>query len=127
MKAANLQEPNLFPYNIVEFPKRPSLEVKATRKLTTQIPRTDGIENNKSGMTNIRQFRSPSTDIAHRLVSDARTILAKRFGIYGALAIPNMDFARLTRSRRLALELNFRMSSPESSLAADAANQAAMS
>jgi|GEM_PF-6016767 len=107
MKAANLQELNPFPYNIIEFPKRPSQEVKATCKLSTQIPRANGIENTKSGMTNIRQFRSPSTDIAHRLVSDARTILAKSFGIYGALAIPNMDFARLTRSRRLASELHF--------------------
>ena len=107
MKAADFQEPEAFPYNIIEFPERPSHEVGATRKLSTQIPRADGIENNKSGMTNIRQFRSPSTDIGHRLVSDARTILAKRFGIYGALAIPNMDFARLTSSRRLASELHF--------------------
>jgi hypothetical protein len=126
MKAANLQEPNPFPYNIIEFPKRPSREVKATRKLSTQIPRADGIENTKSVMTNIRQFRSPSTDIAHRLVSDARTILARSYGIYGALAIPNMDFARLTRSRRLALELNFCMSNLKASLAADEANQTAV-
>ena len=107
MKAANLQEPNPFPDNIIEFPKRHSREVGATRKLTTQIPRANRIENNKSNMTNIRQFRSPSTDIAHRLVSDARTILAKSFGIYGALAIPNMDFARLTSSRRQASEFQF--------------------
>ena len=109
MKAANLQEPDPFPYNVIEFPERPSQEVGATRKLSTQISRANGIENTKSGMTNIRQFRSPSADTAHRLVSDARTILAKRFGIYGALAIPNMDFARLTSSRRLALasELHF--------------------
>lgn len=127
MKAANLQEPNPFPNNVIEFPKCTSRELEVTRKLSTQISRANGIENTKSGMTNIRQFRSPSADTAHRLVSDARTILAKRFGIYGALAIPNMDFARLTRSRRLALELNFCMSSPESSLAADAANQTAMS
>ena len=107
MKAANFQEPEAFPYNIIEFPERPSWEVGATRKLSPQIPRADGIENNKSSITNIRQFRSPSTDIAHRLVSDARTILAKSFGIYGALAIPNMDFARLTSSRRQASEFQF--------------------
>lgn len=127
MKAPNLQEPNPFPDNIIEFPKRPSRKVGATRKLTARIPRADGIENNKSGISNIRQFPSPSTDNTHRLVSDTRTILAKRFGIYGTLAIPNMDFARLASSRRLALELHFCVSSPDASMAADKAEQTAVS